>query len=187
MSETIASLLEYGYIILFVYSLGGGMVAILAAGVLSAGGHFSLSLCIVLAFVANTLGSTLLFILGKYYKKDLMPYFKKHRRKLALAQMKIKQYGVFLLLLQKFIYGLKTFIPMAAGLAKFNFLKFFIINTFASLLWAIALGYAGFAFGAVITPFMDTLGTYPYLVPLFLLVLIVLIWFYLSSFSKKTQ
>lgn len=187
MQETIANLQNYGYIILFVYSLGGGMVAILAAGVLSASGYFNLSLCIALAFVANVIGSTLLFVLGKYYKKDLMPYFRKHRRKLALAQIKIKQYGDFLIIVQKFIYGLKTFIPIAAGFTHFNFLRFVIINTIATALWAVILGYVGFAFGAFITPVVDKISDYPYLVPLFLLALLAFIWLYLAKFSKKAR
>ena len=85
MQDMIDTLIKYGYIVLFFYSLGGGMVGILAAGVLSSQGKMDLSFCITLAFIANTIGSTLLFILGKYYKKDIMPYFKKHRRKLALS------------------------------------------------------------------------------------------------------
>ncbi|TQR33061.1 hypothetical protein DMB92_03635 [Campylobacter sp. MIT 99-7217] len=185
MQDTIDTLLRYGYVILFLYSLGGGMVAILAAGVLSASAKLDLALCISIAFVANVLGSTLLFALGKYYKKDLLPFVKKHRRKIALAHLKMRQYGDFLILIQKFIYGLKTFIPLAAGFAKFNFVRFFIINTIASLIWAVGFGYLGFAFGSVITNIVDEISNYPYLVPLFLLALILLIWFYLSKFSKK--
>ena len=187
MQETIDTLLNYGYIILFIYSLGGGMIGILAAGMLCASHHFELGFCIALAFIANTIGSTLLFILGKYYKKDLMPYFKKHRRKLALAQMKIKQHGAFLIIFQKFIYGLKTFIPLDAGFAHFNFARFFIINTLATLIWAILLGYLGFAFGSLITPIVDKISEFPYTVPLFLLALIMAIWLYLARFSKKTR
>ena len=77
MQEMIENLLEYGYIILFFYSLGGGMVGILAAAVLSSSGKLDLYLCIGLAFLGNVLGSTLLFIVGKYYKKELAPYLKK--------------------------------------------------------------------------------------------------------------
>ena len=133
MQDMIDTLLRYGYVILFVYSLGGGMVGILAAGVLSSLGKMELQWCILVAFVANTLGSTLLYMMGKYGKKDLMPYFKKHRRKLALAMLKMKQYGTTLLFIQKFVYGLKTFIPIAAALAKYDFKKFLIVNTLASL------------------------------------------------------
>lgn len=185
MQETLDTLIKYGYIILFLYSLGGGMVAILAAGVLSASGKLDLALCISLAFVANVLGSSLLFILGKYFKKDLSTFLKKHARKFALARLKMRQYGVFLIFLQKFIYGLKTFIPMAAGLMRYNFASFFIINALASLVWAVGFGYLGFAFGELISGFVDDLGNYPFIMPLFLLALVLLLWFYLSKFSKK--
>lgn len=188
MSETISNLQTYGYILLFLYSLGGGMVGILAAGVLSSMREdFNVSVCITLAFVANTLGSTLLFVLGRYYKKDITPYFRKHRRKLALAQMKIRQHGVWLLIVQKFIYGLKTFIPIAAGFARFSLAKFLLINTAATALWAVVLGYLGFAFGDLIQNTFDKIAQYPYLVPLFLLILVGLIWLYLSKFSRKKR
>ncbi|EAI6697171.1 DedA family protein [Campylobacter upsaliensis] len=185
MQDMIDTLLRYGYVILFVYSLGGGMVGILAAGVLSSLGKMELHWCIVIAFVANALGSSLLYVLGKYGKKDLMPYFKKHRRKLALAMLKMRQYGGTLLIIQKFIYGLKTFIPIAAGLANYDFKKFLIINTLASLLWALILGYVTFSFGYLVEKVFEEFGRYSYAAPLFLVFLVALIWFYLSRFSKK--
>jgi len=185
MQETIDTLLRYGYVILFIYSLGGGMVAILAAGILASQGKLDLYLCIFIAFLANALGSTLLFILGKYYKKEFLPYFKKHRRKLALAMLKTKQHGLFLLIVQKFIYGLKTFIPIAAGLAKYDFSKFLIINTLASLFWAILLAYLAYAFGNLVLFIFEKFGAYSYLTPLFLVFLILILWFYLAKFSKK--
>lgn len=185
MQDMMDTLIKYGYIILFFYSLGGGMVGILAAGILSSQGKMDLSLCIALAFIANTTGSTLLFILGKYYKKDLMPYFKKHRRKLALAMMKTKQHGVILLVSQKFIYGLKTFIPIAAGMAKYDFIKFTVINTLASLMWAVILGLIAYTFGYMIEAIFNKLSLYPYTAPLFLLILAGIIWLYLTRFSKK--
>lgn len=185
MQEMMENLLKYGYILLFFYSLGGGMIGILAAAMLSSSGKLDLYLCMSLAFFANVLGSTLLFILGKYYKKDLAPYLKKHRRKFALATIKIKKYGVSLLIIQKFIYGLKTFIPIAAALAKYDFSKFFIINTLATLLWALSFGYLGFIFGHLAQMIFDKLAEFPYIAPLFLVFLVLFFWFYLSKFSKK--
>ncbi|MBK1973108.1 DedA family protein [Campylobacter sp. TTU-622] len=185
MQDMIDTLLRYGYIVLFFYSLGGGMVGILAAGVLCSQGKLDLYLCISIAFIGNTLGSTLLFILGKYYKKDILPYFKNHKRKLALAMIKVKQYGIFLLFIQKYIYGIKTFIPIAAGIAKYGFLKFLIINTISSFIWALLLGYLAYIFGQSITFIFNNLSNYPYLAPLFLLCLVGVIWLYLHNFSKK--
>lgn len=185
MQEMMENLVKYGYILLFLYSFGGGMIGILAAAALSSSAKFDLHLCIALAFLGNALGSTLFFIMGKYCKKDLMPYLRKHRRKLALAMIKIKRQGVGLFVVQKFVYGLRTLIPMAAAFARYNFLKFFIINTIASLVWAVSLGYLGFTFGYFFEMFFNKLGEHPYMAPLFLISLAIGIWFYLSSFSKK--
>ncbi|MCW0248041.1 DedA family protein [Campylobacter lari] len=186
MQEMIDNLSTYGYLILFFYSFGGGMIAILAAGVFCASStKLDLHLCIFLAFLANTIGSSLLFVLGKYYKKDIMPHFKNHRRKIALAMIKIKKYGDLLLVVQKFIYGVKTIVPIAAGLCKFSLVRFAIINTLASLIWAIVLGYAGFIFGNTLKDIFEVFSSHPYIAPAFIIILALIIWFYLSRFSKK--
>ena len=50
------------------------MVAIIAAGMLSYAGEMNLSIVIVIAAAANFIGDTLLFYLGRYSKKEIMPY-----------------------------------------------------------------------------------------------------------------
>ena len=52
MEGIIDSLSTYGYIILFLYSLGGGMVAIIAAGILSYAGKMDLNTSIVIIYFA---------------------------------------------------------------------------------------------------------------------------------------
>jgi len=76
MQDIINSLSTYGYIILFLYTLGGGMVAIIAAGVLSYAGKMDLSISITVAAVSNAIGDTLLFYLSRYNKGAIMPYLK---------------------------------------------------------------------------------------------------------------
>ena len=64
-----SSLSTYGYIGLFLYSLGGGFVGLLAAGVLSYAGKMDLGTSIAVAFFANFLGDMLLFICHAIRKK----------------------------------------------------------------------------------------------------------------------
>jgi len=40
---------------------------------------------------------------------------KNHRRKFALSNLLVKRYGDFSVFLQKFIYGVKTLVPIAMG------------------------------------------------------------------------
>ena len=124
MEDIINSLSTYGYIILFLYSLGGGMVAIIAAGILSYAGKMDLNTSIAVAFVANALGDSLLFYMSRYNKAQMMPYLKKHKRKLALSHILMKRYGDKIIFFQKFVYGIKTLIPIGIGMTKYSAIKF---------------------------------------------------------------
>ena len=118
MQDILTNLSTYGYIILFLYSLGGGMVAIIGAGLLSFEGNMNLTLSIIIAAIANFIGDMILVYMGRYNKSSVMPYFKSHKRKLALAQILFKKYGDKIIFIKKYVYGLKTLVPLAIGLTK---------------------------------------------------------------------
>ena len=68
MEDIFGNLATYGYIALFIYSLGGGFVGLVAAGVLSYMGKMDLATSIAVAFVSNALGDVMLFWLTRYQK-----------------------------------------------------------------------------------------------------------------------
>ena len=72
----LTNLATYGYLILFFYSLGGGMIALIAAGILSGGGSMNIWLSILIAFGANFLGDSALFYLTRFNKKEILPYLR---------------------------------------------------------------------------------------------------------------
>lgn len=185
MQDILTNLSTYGYLILFLYSLGGGMVAIIGAGLLSFEGNMNLTLSIIIAAVANFIGDTILVYMGRYNKSSVMPYFKSHKRKLALAQILFKKYGDKIIFIKKYIYGLKTLVPLAIGLTKYSLIKFTIINAICSVIWAISLGLASYYAGGFISKFASYFGERSYLVPLFLFILLGLIWLYFSWATKK--
>ncbi|PID47029.1 MAG: hypothetical protein CR967_05935 [Proteobacteria bacterium] len=185
MEGTLTTLSTYGYIALFLYTLGGGMVAIVAAGVLSYMGKMDIYLSISIAFIANAIGDTLLFYLSRYNKEMIMPYVKKHRRKLALSHVLMKKYGDKIIFFQKFVYGIKTLIPLAIGFTKYSFIKFSILNFISSLIWAILLGYGSYMFGEAFQKSIGYISSNPWLMPLIMFPLLFGIWFYFEKYSKK--
>jgi membrane protein DedA with SNARE-associated domain len=185
MEETLSNLATYGYIGLFLYSLGGGFVGLVAAGVLSYMGKMDLATSITIAFVANALGDVLLFWMTRYQKTMMVEGLKKHRRKLALAHILMKKHGDWVIFIQKFIYGLKTVVPIAIALTKYDFKKFSILNIFAALLWALVFGLGSYYFGGVLSTFAVYIMQNKWLAPLILLVLGSLSWFYLHNATKK--
>lgn len=186
MQDMLDKVIEYGYVILFLYSLGGGMLALLAAAILChSTEELNIYVCILLAFLANYLGTLLTYYFSRAYKKEFKRFASKHRRKIALLSLKMKRHDIIIILTQKYIYGMKSFVPMVAGFIRMPFLRFAIINIFACLLWAIILGSLGFAFAPFIKQIFIKLAKYPYLGPLFLVVLTVFFLLFFKFFASK--
>ena len=141
---------DWGYIALFLYSFGGGFVGLAIASVLSYSGDLNIYVCIIIAAISNFIGGQFLFFLArknKNYEKDMI---KKYGRKIALAHLLMKKYGSFVIFVQKYIYGIKTLVPLAMGITKYSALKFTIFNAMAAILWACVIGYASFTAGEFI-------------------------------------
>lgn len=183
MEEIFSNLSTYGYIFLFILSFGGGMFGLICAGVFASSGKMDIGLCILVAGVANFLGDSLLVYLSRYSKTEILPYLKKYRRKIALAQILLKKYGDKIILIKKYIYGVKTIVPIAIGLTKYSFLKFTIINAFSSVIWAVSVGFVAYFAGETLANFWEKQSKiWFYLIIGFIILLIVL---YFIKFSKK--
>jgi membrane protein DedA with SNARE-associated domain len=185
MEGVIDSLSTYGYIILFLYSLGGGMVAIIAAGILSYAGKMDLHTSIAVAFVSNALGDSLLFYMSRYNRAQMMPYLKKQKRKLALSHILMKKHGDKIIFFQKFVYGIKTLIPIGIGMTKYSFVKFNILNVIAAFFWALILGYASYTAGETLMNAFEYLTLNPWLAPLIIFSILGSVWYYFNVMTAK--
>lgn len=185
MEDTFSSLATYGYIGLFLYSLGGGFVALVGAGVLSYMGKMDLGTSLAVAFVANALGDVLLFYMARYQKTMMMDGIRKHRRKLALSHVMMKKYGSWIILIQKFVYGIKTLIPIAIGLTKYDFKKFAILNVASSVVWTLVVGFGSYYAGEPLIKVAEYIGEKPWIAPIILVIFAGSLWLYMEKATKK--
>lgn len=185
MQETIDLIAKYGYVILFLYSLGGGFIALIGASVLSFAGKMDLTLSIVVAVIANFLGDLLLFYLARYQKAMLQPYLSKHRRKLALVHLLMRKYGSIIIIIQKYIYGIKTLVPLAIALTPYSLTTFNLYNAIGAVVWGISIGILGYFSGGILIKSFEMLGEYPLLAPVFIFILLGALWLWLKRATKK--
>ena len=146
---------EWGYLILFAYSFGGGFLALAVAGVLSYSGELNIVATMIVAGSANFIGDMFLFYMArtnKHFAKDTM---KKYGRKVAYAHILMRKYGSFAIFLQKYVYGIKTLIPLAIGLTKYSGARFMFYNVFASIAWAVIVGGIAYMLGEVVLTYAD--------------------------------
>jgi membrane protein DedA with SNARE-associated domain len=86
---------------------------------------------------------------------------------------------------QKFVYGIKTLIPLAIGLTKYEFLKFTILNFFATIVWTAVIGIGSYMAGNIIIQGYEAVSERPYIAPIVLFALIGGLWLYMSKATKK--
>ena len=181
-------LATYGYIFLFFYSLGGGFLAIVGATVLAYTGKMDIYIVVLVSFASNFLGDIILFYMGRFNKKDLFNYAKDHKRKIAYSILLVRKYGTLIVFGQKFLYGLKTIIPMVMGFSKYNFFKFIVYNIFASIIFISFVIFVSFNSSELILNFIKAMEGYPvWTYPLVLFSVLFIFWQIISKVTNKKK
>jgi len=127
---------EYGYVILFVWSILEGEVGLLMAGIMSHSGHMDLGLSIFIAGLGGFAGDQLYFYIGRFNKGFIQRKLHSQRRKFAIAHLLLRKYGWPLIFIQRYLYGLRTVIPMSIGITKYSARQFALINLLSAWVWA---------------------------------------------------
>jgi len=107
-------------------------------------------LLLISLMVAAILGNLTGFITGKVFGKRLFhrkdgPFFK--RRHLETTRIMYEKYGGISLIAGRFIWIVRTFVPILAGAIDMNFWKFNYFNVIGAVLWVGSLVSAGFFLG----------------------------------------
>ncbi|MUU42021.1 DedA family protein [Helicobacter pylori] len=177
---------EWGYLILFLYSLGGGYVGIVIASILSATTHaLDIKITILVAFLGNMVGSGALVVFARYQKREFLKYFHKHRRKLALASLWVKRYAFLMIFVNKYLYGIKSVVPLAVGFSKYPLKRFLWLNVLSSFLWALIVGSVSFKASDWVKTLYERLSHYTSFFVISFALIALLIWFLLKRYSRK--
>jgi len=148
MEEMFIDLLnEYGYFILFIWALVEGELGLVMAGILCHTGQMAILPAILVASAGGFVGDQIYFYIGRFNKRIIHKLLHKQRTKFALAHLLLKRYGWPLIFAQRYLYGLRTIIPMAIGLTRYSSKNFALINYFSALAWASVTILLAYLFG----------------------------------------
>ena len=180
-----SSLETWGYLAIAFFAFGGSLFIVAAAGVFSFMGKMDLATALTVATVSNFLGDMFLFYLGKYQKKEIQPYFAKHKRKIALATLIMRKYGISAIFIQKFLYGIKTLVPLSMALAKYDFKKFAFYNIFASIVFVLTIGLSAYYSSEAIIAMFGHIKENPWIAPVILFSIVGSVWYVMERMTKK--
>ncbi|MDR1460776.1 MAG: DedA family protein [Campylobacteraceae bacterium] len=137
MEELLSELiLKYGYIILFLWCILEGEMALIMGGILAHSGDMNLYWAIFIAGLGGFAGDQIYFYVGRFFKKNINKKLKKQRRKFAIAHILLKRHGWPIIFMQRYMYGLRTIIPISIGITRYNAKKFALINLISAWCWA---------------------------------------------------
>ncbi|MEO1958934.1 MAG: DedA family protein [Nautiliaceae bacterium] len=184
--ENLINLLkEYGYIILFIWSIFEGETGLVMAGVLSHTGDMNLWLAILVAALGGFIGDQIYFYIGRLNKEWLHKEFKTHRRKFAKVKILLRKYGAWIIFIQRFMYGMRTIIPMAIGASGYDPKKFAIINLISAFIWASITIIPSYIFGEQILEILKWAKEHWYFAGVIFIIILSLLWYLDKKMENK--
>jgi membrane protein DedA with SNARE-associated domain len=120
-------------------------------GFLAAQGYFSLWAVVLVATVANLVGSSIAYAAGRYGGRDLVLRYGRYvfisRHHLEKADHWFERRGEITVFATRMMPGVRTFISVPAGISRMPFLRFAVYTFLGALPWNLALAYLGWLFG----------------------------------------
>jgi len=174
---------EYGYIILFVWSVMEGESGLVMAGILSHTGDMNLYLAILVAALGGFTGDQIYYYIGRLNKDWVLKELRAHRRKFAKARLLLRKYGIYVIFIQRFIYGMRTIIPMAIGVSGYDPKKYAIVNFISAFIWASLTIIPAYYFGEELLAILKWLKQHFYIA----ILLVITMWAILWYINKKEE
>jgi membrane protein DedA with SNARE-associated domain len=142
---------------------------------------------IIVAALGGFVGDQIYFYLGKWNKKWVLEELRAHKTKFARARLLLRKYGGWVIFIQRFIYGMRTIIPMAIGISGYDPKKYAIINLISAFVWASLTIIPSYIFGEEILAIIHWLKQHWYVAIGFAIVTLTLLWYLNHREDKKRE
>jgi membrane protein DedA with SNARE-associated domain len=154
----LSHLLEhYGYAAVFVGTLAEGESMLLLGGYAAHREYLELPLVIATAFIAAVAGDQIYFHLGRRYGPRLLARQPRLNAKVTTAVRMVERHGTSVVLAMRFMWGLRTALPLAVGMSAMTARRFLVLDLLAAALWSTLIACIGFGAMRVLTRWIDDL------------------------------
>lgn len=169
---------QFGYPALIAGLLLEGETVLVLAAFMAHRGYLNLSLVILIGFLVTFASDQFFFWLGRTKGSQFLERKPSWKQNVDKAKSLLHRNTTLLFLGFRFMYGLRTVLPLVFGLSKFDPKRFAILNFIGAFLWATIFGIAGYIFGQVMELILVDVGTYEHWIALGLVAIGASIWLY---------
>ncbi|PVZ10404.1 MULTISPECIES: DedA family protein [unclassified Pseudomonas] len=167
---------NFGYLALFLGTFFEGETILVLAGFLAFRGYMDINLVMVVAFLGSYAGDQLWYFLGRRHGRRLLARKPRWQTMGDRALEHIRKHPDLWVLSFRFVYGLRTVMPVAIGLSGYPPRRYLILNGIGAIVWAIVLAQAAYHFGSVLEGVLGSVKKYELWVLGALLVFGALLW-----------
>ena len=145
---TLDSLIEnYGYLAILVGTFLEGETILVLAGLAAHRGYMHLDWVIAAAFAGSLCGDQLFFFLGRRHSETFLKRRPLWKSRVDRVKRLLDRFRTPLILVFRFLYGLRTVTPFVIGMSSVRFTRFLFLNAIGAFVWAVAFGTGGYLFG----------------------------------------
>jgi membrane protein DedA with SNARE-associated domain len=180
-------IIHFGYIIILLSSFFAGEAILVLAGFLAHRGYLTFSLVVLVAFIGSLVSDQLYFFLGR---KNGLAYLDKHpswKTKSDHIRKLIKQHQNLVILLFRFVFGIRSITPFLIGVSGVSLFNFSVLNAVGAITWAVALTSLGYFFGHAAELILDDIKKYEFIIMGFIILGGLVIWMLQSRAEKKEK
>jgi membrane protein DedA with SNARE-associated domain len=149
-----------GYLALFIGCFLEGETSLLAASFAAHRGMLQIVPVFIVAYVATQIVDWAWFLAGRKHGKRILEKRPRWNRKLRHIYRLICKYPVLILISYRFLYGMRSVIPLTIGMSHIPYKKFMVYSLIGTFLWALTICSAGYFFGAFLEANIDRLKEY---------------------------
>lgn len=177
--ETIIS--QFGYPALILGLLLEGETVLALAAFMAHRGYLELPWVILIGFLVTFASDQFFFWLGRTKGNQILEKRPAWQQNAERARSLLGRNTTLLFIGFRFMYGLRTVLPLVFGISKFDPRRFAILNFIGAFLWALIFGIAGYLFGHVMEIILVDVGQYEHWIVLAIIAIGVVAGFYRHS------
>ena len=164
-----------------------GQTLLIACALLAASGSLDIAQVLLVAWLGTQLGDVIGYSIGRYGIQQALNKTVKHRDRLARVERLFNRWGAAVLVIARFVDGLRQTTNLAAGALLMSWWRFLAATLVGTSLWVGAYGIGAYLLKLDfhrIVDFIEPLRPYAYAVTA--LLLLGLLW-YLFGRSRRAE
>jgi len=160
--------------------LGGcffeGETVLVIGGFAAYQGYLHLPWVIAAAYGGTLLGDQLYFFLGRVYGQKVLKKRPHWQGRVVKVQGLLQRFQTWLILLFRFLYGIRVITPFVIGMSGISPRKFLFFNAIGAMIWTVLVAAGGYAFGTVLEGLLGDVKRYERIILALMALTGVLVW-----------